>query len=269
VAEVHHFAYGPISAVLAYVLSFLGSLLGLVFTARSRAAVGASRARWLSLAAVAIGSTGIWLMHFMAMLGFDVPATTVRYDVALTCVSLAIAVLIVGVGLFIVGFGRPTTTRIVLGGVLTGLGVAAMHYTGMAAMHVGGRIEYDAPRVVLSVGIAVIAAIVALWFAVVVRGSSATVLAALIMAVAVCSMHYTGMSALRVTLGGPSGQVHGARPTMLLVPIFVMTAVVISSLAYSTVGVSIHRDSARAEATLAHRRRVFATHSTERGTIRR
>ncbi len=246
-----------INPVLAYVMSFLGSLLGLVFTARSRESLGGSRARWLMLAAISIGSTGIWLMHFMAMLGFDVPDAVVRYDVGITALSLGIAVLIVAFGLFTVGFGRPSGPKIIFGGTFTGVGVAAMHYTGMAAIRVNGQITYDTARVGLSVLIAVVAAIVALWFAVVIRGASATVSAALIMAVAVCSMHYTAMSAVRIELHEPNGPVLGASPTALLVPIFVLASVVISTLAYSTVGISIHRETARAEASLAYRRRVY------------
>jgi NO-binding membrane sensor protein with MHYT domain len=246
-----------INPALAYVMSFLGSLLGLVFTARSRESSGGSRARWLILAAVSIGSTGIWLMHFMAMLGFDVPASVVRYDVGMTALSLGIAVVIVGLGLFTVGFGRASGPKIVFGGTFTGVGVAAMHYTGMAAVRVNGQITYHPGRVGLSVLIAVVAAIVALWFAVVIRGASATVSAALIMAVAVCSMHYTAMSAVRIELHEPHGPVQGTSPAVLLIPIFVLASVVISTLAYSTVGISIHRETARAEARLAYRRRVF------------
>ena len=255
--EVHHFAYGAINPILAYVLSFLGSLLGLVFTARSRESSGASRARWLSLAAISIGSTGIWLMHFMAMLGFDVPGTTVRYDVSVTALSAGFAVVIVGLGLFTVGFGRPSAVKIVLGGTFTGIGVAAMHYTGMSAVRVPGVIGYDPDRVGLSVIIAVVTATVALWFAVVIQGASATVGAALLMALAICSMHYTGMSAVHISLDEPSGQVPGVIPIRLLVPIFVLASLVITTLAYSTVGISIRIDAARDEAKLPHNRHAY------------
>src|SRR5262245_17789574 len=114
-------------------MSFLGSLLGLVLTARSRESRGLARARWLVLAAVAIGGTGIWLMHFMAMLGFDVPGSIVRYDVRTTALSLVIAIVIVSLGLFSVGFGRTSMARIVAGGTLLGVGVAAVPQPRMRA----------------------------------------------------------------------------------------------------------------------------------------
>src|SRR4051812_11430015 len=139
-------------------MSFLGSLLGLVLATRARQSSGASRARWLALAAVAIGGTGIWLMHFMAMLGFDVPATVLRYDVPMTILSVVLAVVIVGVGLFIVGLGRPSVIKILFGGVCTGVGVAAMHYTGMYAIRLGGDMTFNIRLVGISIGIAVVAA---------------------------------------------------------------------------------------------------------------
>jgi len=254
VADIHHFAYGWINPMIAYVMSFLGSLLGLVLAGRARESQGLSRARWLILAAVAIGGTGIWLMHFMAMLGFDVPDSVVRYDVGITVGSLGIAVLIVALGLFAVGFGRPSFPKIVVGGVFTGIGVAAMHYTGMAAMRVSGTMTYDRTLVAISFGIAIVASIVALWFAVVIRGASATVGAALLMGVAVCSMHYTGMSAVSVQLEAIDGPVSGVSPFELLAPISILACIVISSLAYATVGFSVRQDNAREEALLARAR---------------
>jgi NO-binding membrane sensor protein with MHYT domain len=245
VAEVHHFAFGWINPTLAYVLSFLGSLLGLVLAARARDVTGMSRVRWLALSAVAIGGTGIWLMHFMAMAGFDVPSTVVRYDVPMTLASVVLAVTIVGAGLLTVGMGRPALWKLLIGGPITGLGVAAMHYAGMAAIRMGGVMLFDPTRVAVSVAIAVVAATVALWFALVIRGASATVGAALLMGVAVCSMHYTGMSAIRVELAPETNTIEGVSPLVLLMPISILACVVITALAYATVGLSVQRENQR------------------------
>ncbi|WP_345073559.1 MHYT domain-containing protein [Phytohabitans flavus] len=142
--EIHHFEYGWITPTLSYALSVLGSLLGLTCAVRVReATTQAQRAWWLMLAAWAIGGTAIWSMHFMAMLGFSVVGQQIRYDVALTAASALIAVVVVGIGLFIAALGRPTIVKILLGGLFAGLGVAAMHYTGMAAMRVEAEIHYD------------------------------------------------------------------------------------------------------------------------------
>src|SRR5690606_12599671 len=79
-------------------------------------------------------------MHFIAMLGFGVEGTEIRYDVPLTTASAIIAVTVVAVGLFTAALGRPRVSKTLLGGVFAGFGVAAMHYTGMAAMRLDGDI---------------------------------------------------------------------------------------------------------------------------------
>jgi NO-binding membrane sensor protein with MHYT domain len=141
-AEVHHFAYGVFNPIAAYLLAFLGSFLGLLSTGRARSAHTRSRRnRWLIIAAFSIGGGAIWLMHFTAMLGFDVPDSPVRYGPAITMLSLAIAIVTVGVGLMVVGHGRRSVTKTVLAGTITGVGVLAMHYSGMAGMHVAGEVH--------------------------------------------------------------------------------------------------------------------------------
>lgn len=249
-AEVQHFAYGSVNPVLAFVLSFLGSLLSLLLARRARDARGFDRARFLALSALSLGGTGIWLMHFMAMVGFDVPESPVRYNLPVTVLSFVIAVVIVAVGLFTAVFTRPGVLKILAGGFTTGVGVAAMHYTGMLALRVGGNITFDMMYVAASVAIAVVAATVALGFAAVLRGASAMVGAALIMALAVSSMHYTGMLAVQVRLSDPGARVHGLEAFELLAPIAVIACVMILGLAYATVSTT-----ARTETTGAHHRR--------------
>jgi len=224
--EIHHFAYGWFNPALAYLMAFTGSLTGLVCTARAREAGSrARRARWLVLGSLSIGGAGIWLMHFMAMIGFDIPDSAVRYDPLTTIASLAFAVVTVGLGLFFVGTGRRRTSKILVGGVFTGSGVVAMHYTGMYAMRISGQLSYDQGLVLASVIIAVVAATVALWFTVSVQGWRALLAASAIMGVAVCGMHYTAMAALRVQLDSTAAPVTGMTPTLLIVPIFVIAAI--------------------------------------------
>jgi NO-binding membrane sensor protein with MHYT domain len=85
-----------------------------------------------------------------------------------------------------------------LGGVLTGLGVALMHYTGMAAMILQAKITYDPTLFAASIVIAVVAATVALWLAFNLRGNLQRFGSAIVMGIAVCGMHYTGMFAVRL-----------------------------------------------------------------------
>ncbi|WP_410809303.1 MHYT domain-containing protein [Micromonospora sp. 067-2] len=249
-AEINHFEYGWITPALSYALSVLGSVLGLICAGRIRTAgTGGQRAWWGLLAAWALGGTAIWAMHFMAMLGFAVQNTRIRYDVPLTVASTVIAVVAVGIGLAIVGTGRLSPVRLVAGGIFTGAGVAAMHYTGMAAMRLNGSLGYDATRVVLSVVIAIVASTVALWLAMTVRRPLAIFGSALVMGVAVNGMHFTGMSALSVhrhELRGEVTDATGAGISTLLVPIVLAVIFGVVGLLYALLAAPTDDDRAGA-----------------------
>ncbi|MTE13698.1 MHYT domain-containing protein [Nocardia aurantiaca] len=222
--EIHHFSYGWITPVLAYVMSVIGSLLGLRCTARARTGDGGSS--WLISAAVAIGGTGIWVMHFVAMLGFTIRGAVIKYNVPLTLLSAVISVSVVWIGLFVVArepFGRWS---LFAGGAVTGLGVGAMHYSGMYAMRSDAGISYNAAMVTLSMVIAVVAATVALWFTLIITGIWATIGAALIMGVAVSGMHYTGMASMSAHHMDHPSSPSGAGPMELLAPLMISVSMV-------------------------------------------
>ena len=220
---VHNFSYGLVNPVLGYAMSCLGAFLGLRCVTRARAYTGAARARWLILAAVAIGAGSIWAMHFIAMLGFTIPGQTILYNVPVTIVSMLIAIVVVGIGLFIVTWGNGGWRPLLIGGAIVGVGVASMHYLGMEAMSMPDSMRYNAPLFALSVVIAVVAGTAGLWAGTRVRSVGATVVASLIFGVAVSGMHYTGMAAMRVypdaTSGGSMAAMGGASGISFIVPL--------------------------------------------------
>jgi len=231
-------------------MSFLGSFLGLRCTSRSRASTGPARIRWLLVAAFSIGCTGIWVMHFIAMLGFTIPAETIRYNVPVTLVSMLIAVAFVSIGLLIVGLGRATFRSLLLGGVVTGLGVAAMHYSGMAAMRMPARVSYNPQLFALSILIAIVAATAALWATLRLGGVWPALGAAAIMGVAVSGMHYTGMAAMRVWPPAGHGMaMAGADATAFLLPLIIGVCVTTFVLT-ATIALSPTADEISAEAEL-------------------
>jgi NO-binding membrane sensor protein with MHYT domain len=248
---VHHFSYGLLTPALAYLMSFLGAFLGLRCTSRARASTGAIRIRWLLAAAVSIGITGIWVMHFIAMLGFTIPGETIRYNVPVTLLSMLIAVAFVLIGVLIVGLSQRTTTRsLLLGGVITGLGVAAMHYSGMAAMRMPSRMSYNPQLFALSIAIAIVAATAALWATLRLGGFWSAFSAAAIMAVAVSGMHYTGMAAMRVyPPNGSSMATGGADAAAFLLPLIVGVSITTFILT-ATIALSPTADEISAEAEL-------------------
>ncbi|MFJ4773930.1 MHYT domain-containing protein [Streptomyces uncialis] len=214
------FSHGWITPVVAYTMACLGAALGLRCTTRSLLVTHSWRPGWLLLGSAAIGS-GIWTMHFIAMMGFSVDETTIHYDPSLTFASLGVAIVMVGVGIFIVGYRGGTRAALLTGGTLTGLGVASMHYLGMAGMRLNGSLVYDTGTVVLSVVIAVAAATAALWAAAQVRGFGWSLGASLVMGVAVTGMHYTGMAALSVDLHDSAGALTGVSSAELLAPMLI------------------------------------------------
>ncbi|MEU6095598.1 MHYT domain-containing protein [Streptomyces sp. NPDC047079] len=219
-STVDGFSYGLVTPVVAYLMACLGGALGLRCTTRSMVVAQSWRAGWLALGAAAIGS-GIWTMHFIAMMGFTVEQTPIHYDKAITFASLAVAIVMVGVGVFIVGYRGATGVALFTGGTVTGLGIASMHYLGMAGMRLNGVLEYNTLTVAASVLIAVVAATAALWAAGQIRGFLWSVGASLVMGLAVTGMHYTGMAALRVHLHGIGGTPAGEAPAALLAPMMI------------------------------------------------
>ncbi|MFD0405050.1 MHYT domain-containing protein [Kitasatospora sp. NPDC127116] len=217
---LNHLSLGWLTPALSYLMACTGAALGLRCTLRGLAASGPARRNWLITAAAAIGS-GIWTMHFVAMFGFTVDGTELRYNVPLTVLSLVVAVLVTGLGLTVVCYGRHRGLSLLSGGVTTGLGVAAMHYLGMAALRMHGGLHYDAGTVALSVLIAVGAATAALWAAVTIRNVYTAAAAAMAMGLAVSCMHYTGMAAVHVRLEPTRTVLGGVSPMEFVFPLAV------------------------------------------------
>jgi NO-binding membrane sensor protein with MHYT domain len=218
--HLDHAAFGWLTPVLSYVMACIGAALGLRCTVRALAATGRSRRNWLVTAASAIG-TGIWTMHFVAMLGFRVSGSDIRYDVPLTILSLLVAMLVVCAGVFAVGYSRDRNRALLLGGLTTGLGVASMHYLGMAAVRLHGDVGYDPVLVGLSVLIAVVAATAALWAGLNIKSPLAVTVASLVMGAAVTSMHYTGMFAVSVRVDPSGDALPGATAMQFIFPLAV------------------------------------------------
>jgi NO-binding membrane sensor protein with MHYT domain len=267
VVTVHNFSYGLLNPVLAYAVSCLGAFLGLRCVALARAYARLARVRWLALAAVSIGAVGIWAMHFIAMLGFTVPGEPVLYNVPMTVGSMLLAVAVAVAGLVVADFGgarsaREEQQRLAVGGAIIGGGAAAVHYMGMNAVSIPGTMSYDVPLVLLSVLIAVVAGAAALWIGAWIGGLAATVGASLVMGVAACAMHYTGMAALQVqegatpaaAVGSAAGQatVSGATAGTFLIPLLIAVSVG-AFLLTLTVSMSPSADEVRTDAELGRR----------------
>ncbi|MEO7221787.1 MAG: MHYT domain-containing protein, partial [Devosia sp.] len=126
-------------AVAALVCA-LSAFAGITLLNHARRTEGPMQLTWLAVAAVSVGF-GIWATHFVAMLSFSAGMPT-GYDIPLTLLSLAIAISIVGGGLWFAAIGTRRSDSLVSGAIV-GIGISAMHYVGMAALLLGGQIIWD------------------------------------------------------------------------------------------------------------------------------
>lgn len=180
--------------VLALTVAVCASYTSLDLARRSRHSTIGMRKYWLGAASLALGG-GIWAMHFVAMLAFQMPAMPMRYDAALTVLSFALAVGFTGLGFAIFSQDVVTVPRLFIAGVLMAVGIVAMHYVGMAAMQVAAHVSYDVWWVLFSILIAISAAIASLLLASKDHALPVQAVAACFMGLAISGMHFAGMNA--------------------------------------------------------------------------
>ena len=153
--------YNPWLVVLSVVVAIFVSHTALNLSSRvARSARKPSAHVWLVGGAVSMGC-GIWSMHFVGMLAFSLPIA-LSYDTATTLVSLVIAIALSGFALSIASRPQISLTRLAVGAIVMGLGICAMHYSGMSAIRVVPLITYEPSLLLASGAIAVAASFAAL-----------------------------------------------------------------------------------------------------------
>ena len=178
---------------LAAVVCALSSFAGMSLLHHGRRTNGPMRAVWLAIAAVSVGF-GIWATHFVAVLSFH-SGIPLGYSVEPTLLSLAIAVGIVGGGLWFACLSNRASD-LLLAGAVVGIGISAMHYVGMLAIVVGGGIVWAADLVVSSIVLGAVFAALALLVGTGRRKPIGNRIAgAWLLTLAICTMHFTAMGA--------------------------------------------------------------------------
>jgi NO-binding membrane sensor protein with MHYT domain/two-component sensor histidine kinase len=192
--------YNTWLVIVSVVISILASFVALDLASRVVASHSLSAKRsWLIGGAISLG-TGIWSTHFIGMLAFLLPIQ-ISYDVPITLASLLIAILASLFVFYWLSRDVLTLRRLIVGGVLMGIGIFSMHHMGIVAMRMDPPIRYQPILISLSVCIAMAGSAVAIWSAFVFRLE--TILSAvwkkigsaLVMGIAISGMHYTGMAA--------------------------------------------------------------------------
>jgi two-component system, sensor histidine kinase and response regulator len=193
-----HGSYDYRLVALSVLIAVMASYAALDLAARVTAAQGRMRFAWLSGGATAMG-TGIWSMHYIGMLAFSLPVS-VFYDWPTVLASLLAAVFSSAIALFIVSRQKMGMGAALVGSVIMGAGIATMHYTGMAAMRLPAMCHYSTFLVTLSVILAIVISLVALWLTFHFRNDAKgkwlpKFASAALMGAAIPVMHYTGMAA--------------------------------------------------------------------------
>ncbi|MDH5763037.1 MAG: PAS domain S-box protein [Nitrospinota bacterium] len=223
---------------------------------RTREAQGAQKKIWITGCAVSMGS-GIWSTHFVAMLAFHLPVP-VFYDIGLTLLSLAIAVLSSGLAFHLASDPPVSLKQTVLGGLAMGTGIAAMHYSGIKAMELDAKISFLPGLFSLSVVIAIAASTAAL--RIVNRLASGKdffhnhhlkVGGALILGGAISGLHYIVMAAVQFTsTTAPSQAIIFTADTHIL-------AINIAILTMLILGISIISSISQRSALINERQNFF------------
>jgi NO-binding membrane sensor protein with MHYT domain/CheY-like chemotaxis protein/two-component sensor histidine kinase len=197
--------YYEISLVIvSIIVAIFASYTALSLAGRVTRSQSNSERWWIAGGAVAMG-IGIWSMHFIGMLAFRLPIP-VGYDLAITLLSLALPISVSGLALWHISRPLLPFRRLLSGAVLMGIGINAMHYTGMAAMRMQPSIQYDPWLFAASVIIAIVASGAAIWIAYRLRQNVPNIwihrgAAAVAMGIAIVGMHYTGMAAAHFPAG--------------------------------------------------------------------
>ncbi len=208
---------------------------------RGRAKGGIEQIVWIFPGALALGG-GVWAMHYIGMLAFSLPCG-VNYNLIKTAFSIFPGIIASGVALWVISREHASLWLLVVGGVVMGLGIGAMHYAGMAAMELDALIYYSPWKFALSIGFAAVLAILALSAkfilhsqAVALPSWAQSLIGGVFMGVAIAGMHYIAMEAAYfIPLEKGFIISPGISPSVLATGIGI-TAIVVSAL---TLAVSI------------------------------
>jgi diguanylate cyclase (GGDEF)-like protein/PAS domain S-box-containing protein len=179
--------------LLAAGVCLLASGVAISLFHRAQATKGRARLRWLLLDATAAGC-GIWSTHFIGMLAYD-PGAVAGYDLPLTVISLIIAAVLTGVGLAIALQGSSRWMP-AIGGITVGGGIAAMHFTGMLALQIPGHITWSPGLVIAALMLGCVFGGLAMTVAVRSDDLAHTLISALLLAMAIVSLHFTAVAAI-------------------------------------------------------------------------
>ncbi|MEV0946991.1 MHYT domain-containing protein [Rhodococcus sp. NPDC049939] len=232
------FSMGTWVIGLAMVMAFIGVFVG-VASARKAETAQTSRQRtmWLAWGALSIGGIGAWLPHYIAMVGFEVYSSMVRYDILWIVISLVVPVAAAAGALLIVS--PPSTKhrrsnasveigRLAAGAALLGVGLVGMHLSIVYSIGIQGSVDFGPALTVAAGLIGFLVGAGVIWSVTSLHSRAVRLAAAMAVAVAVVAMHYTGMVGLSVTVDPTAARPGGLEVFSILFPVFVLAMLLIT-----------------------------------------
>jgi len=236
--------YNPSLVFLSVMVAILASYVALNLAYSVTQAKGLAQMVWLTCGSLAMG-VGIWSMHFVGMLAFEMPGMEMAYDVPLMALSIVVAILGSALALFVVSRPQVQTGSLVSSGIAMAAAISGMHYIGMYSMRMEARIQWNVYLVIASILIALAASFAALTIAIRLRNKPdrlfLLMLASILMGFAISGMHYTGMFAATF-IHDSSVQIEAANILVtsgLVVATLSTTLLILGIALYSSIGMRI------------------------------
>ena len=225
--------YNPLLVILSISVAIFASYASLLVSQYVSTITKAKvRRLWTVGGGLCLG-LGVWAMHFVGMLAFSLPCTS-NYDPAITFLSMIPSILASILAIKIISRNDLSLKQLATGGLLIGLGIGAMHYSGMAAMRLNGMIRYDVKLFSLSILVAIALATLALWIKFRLMSwkpdwhRRITIVSAIVMGLAVSGMHYTAMAAAYfINNGETTDFTTGISPGYLAANVLIATCLII------------------------------------------
>jgi len=264
--EIVQGSYDPLLVAVSVGVAILSSFVALTTVPRIHAGEhGRLNLLWIAAFGLSMG-TGIWSMHFVAMLALHLPVE-VSYDPLLTLLSLVLAVVASAAAILPLRAGGEIGMALALrSGIPMGLAIAGMHYTGMAAMRMPVGMRNDSAIVVLAVAIAIVASIAALLLANRIRAVAIfeelrpKALSALAMGAAIATMHFVAMSGVRFIAGEECGPLSaGINPDPLALFVTILAFLIQSGVLIVALYDEAYSGSRRAASAVRRRAEVNQT----------
>lgn len=220
-----NFSYNPLLVVLSVLVAVQASYVGLSLAMHISGAFALNRRLLIAGSAFSL-AVGIWSMHFIGMLAIKT-AFNLDYDVLLTLISFLVCVLVTGAAIYLASL--RARRMLVIAAIVMGLGISAMHYIGMAAVHGSAHMSHDPAYIVVSIAIAIAASGLALWLAFAAQARPSLLLCAGVLGCAISGMHYVAMAGTELHAMQGMSAAGPAISTGLL-------AVIVSVVAFSVSG---------------------------------